>query len=185
MNFQAIPKLYGTNVVPADGPSPCEVMLIGEAPGETDNQTFVPFCGKAGDKLNKALNDAGKARRSVYVTNAVKCRPPLNRQPTWSEILLHRPFLIQEVNEVRPFAIITLGTTATRALLKREKLNDSILNYRYKFLYVCLGRVRLFVTYHPAQAVDQASIYDLIVKDFKRSFKWVESKKELLFQSVR
>jgi uracil-DNA glycosylase family 4 len=74
-----------------EGPKPCDVMIIGEAPGETEDKLGRPFVGKAGKRLDEALIAAGLKRDEVYITNIYKFRPPNNRKPTPEEIVEHLP----------------------------------------------------------------------------------------------
>lgn len=173
-----LPSLYGSNIVPGVGPMPCDLMLVGEAPGKDEDEALKPFVGKAGKKLDEALEASGVKRSGVYITNAVKCRPPSNRTPTWEEILKHRDYLINEIGRVDPKIIVTLGTTATRAVLLRERLSDSLVVLRYKMLFRTYPKVcKVQVTYHPAACFYGPSIFDQIVKDLKRSKKWLEEQR--------
>ena len=83
-------NLFNTNFVLGEGPIPSKIMFIGEAPGEDEDRRGRPFCGLAGRRLNSLLRAAGINRSEIYITNAVKQRPPFNRKPTVEEILAHR-----------------------------------------------------------------------------------------------
>jgi uracil-DNA glycosylase family 4 len=87
-------------------------MIIGEAPGETEDKLGRPFVGKAGKRLNEALIAAGLKRDEVYITNIYKFRPPNNRKPTLEEIVEHWPYLSIELDEVKPRFVLLLGNTA-------------------------------------------------------------------------
>ena len=91
-------------------------MLIGEAPGEVEDQTGRPFVGPAGQLLTKILESAGIPREEVYITNVVKCRPPGNRVPTKEEMAACWEWLAAQIALVNPKIIITLGNTPTHWL---------------------------------------------------------------------
>ncbi len=96
-------------------------MIIGEAPGETEDLTGEPFVGRAGKLLDKILESASLKRESVYITNTVKCRPPKNRPPEPQEIDNCAIYLWMEIQQVKPKLIITLGKTPTQKLLNLKK----------------------------------------------------------------
>lgn len=175
-----LPRLYGSSIVPPDGDIPCDYMFIGEAPGVEEDKALIPLLGKSGEKMCTALNEAGLARREVYITYAVKCRPPLDRRPTWEEISEHRPCLEHEISICKPKVIVTLGSIALRSLLNWEKLPSALVNLRHKMLYRRNpGLTRVFATYAPGASLKGSNIYSLIVNDIKRSVQWVESRKRL------
>lgn len=105
-----------------DGPKDADVFIIGEAPGEYESRTGLPFQGRSGRLLRDTLEDAGL--NSTYITNLVKCRPPENRAPTKEEIAACRPYLDAEMAEVKSKAIVTLGSHASKAVLKVAKITE-------------------------------------------------------------
>ena len=110
-----------TTIVSGVGPDNAKIMIIGEAPGETEDLTGEPFVGRAGKLLDKILESAGLNRKNVYITNTVKCRPPKNRTPTPQEIDNCGVYLWLEIQQVKPRLIITLGKTPLVKLLKLKK----------------------------------------------------------------
>lgn len=100
-------------LVLGSGPIPCRGMIIGEAPGATEEKEGKPFVGQSGDLLEEALAVGGIDRSKVYMTNVYKLRPPNNRTPTENEIGTHAMLLHKELNQVEPHVILTLGSTAT------------------------------------------------------------------------
>jgi uracil-DNA glycosylase family 4 len=105
-----------TTSVFASGSAPARLVLLGEAPGATEDQTGRPFCGASGRLLDTALHTVGLSRESVYVLNAVKCRPPDNRPPTHLEISACSSFLLAQLTALAPAPIVALGASALRAL---------------------------------------------------------------------
>lgn len=105
-----------SNLVLGDGPIPCTGMIVGEAPGATEEREGRPFVGPSGALLEEALEAAGTSRSKVYITNAYKIRPPGNRNPSEAELEAHRGLLEDELSAVSPLVIMTLGNVATGAL---------------------------------------------------------------------
>jgi uracil-DNA glycosylase family 4 len=121
-------------------------MLIGEAPGEVEDQTGRPFVGPAGQLLTKILESAGIPREEVYITNVVKCRPPGNRVPTKEEMAACWEWLAAQIALVNPKIIITLGNTPTHWLLGRS---EGINELRGRF-FLWKGGIEVFPMFHPS-----------------------------------
>jgi DNA polymerase len=142
-----------TQTVFGEGPVPCDVMLVGEQPGDREDIEGRPFVGPAGRMLDKALEAAGLERDAVYVTNAVKHfkneprgKRRLHKRPTAGEIDICKWWLDAELDLVRPKTIVALGASAARALLGRPV---AIEVNRGAAMPLDDERV-LFVTIHPA-----------------------------------
>ena len=117
----------GTQTVFGDGPKRARLMLVGEQPGDAEDETGHPFVGPAGHLLDRALERAGIDREDAYLTNAVKHfkweprgKRRIHKKPRASEIAACRPWLDTEIALVRPEAIVCLGATAAQALLGRS-----------------------------------------------------------------
>jgi uracil-DNA glycosylase family protein len=119
----------GTQTVFGEGPRQAEVMFVGEQPGDQEDKAGRPFVGPAGQLLDRALDEAGIDRKTVYVTNAVKHfkweraekgTRRIHKKPNDAEIRACRPWLDAEIALVRPHVIITLGATASQALLGKQ-----------------------------------------------------------------
>ena len=107
-----------TTVVFGNGKEDADLMLIGEGPGEQEDQTGIPFVGRAGQLLSKMLDTClGLTRDDVYIANIVKCRPPNNRDPEPDEIAACLGYLEQQIKLISPKVIVTLGRVATQSLL--------------------------------------------------------------------
>ena len=122
-----------------------EVMFVGEAPGADEDEQGIPFVGRAGQLLTNMIKAMGLNRDDVYIANVIKCRPPGNRTPEREECETCSPFLLRQIDVVRPKIIVALGAVAAKSLLQ---INDSMANLRgrtYDF-----RNTRLIVTYHPA-----------------------------------
>ncbi|MFH1058493.1 MAG: uracil-DNA glycosylase [Pseudomonadota bacterium] len=133
------------HIVFGTGPQDARVMLIGEAPGEKEDERGEPFVGPAGHLLDKMLAAMGLGRAEVYITNLVKCRPPNNRDPRPEEAAACRPFLEGQLAAIAPRAILTLGRPAAQALLATDA-PISALRGRWHDL----GGIPLLPTFHPA-----------------------------------
>ena len=131
--------------VPGVGPLDAPLVVVGEAPGATEVEEGEPFVGQAGSQLDGALRAAGIDREEVYVTNAVKVRPPNNRSPHVDEVEAWRPVLDAELDRVDPAVVVTLGNTATRALLDTDEGITDLRGRRIEHD----GRV-VVPTFHPA-----------------------------------
>jgi DNA polymerase len=102
-----------TRAVPGEGPADAAVLLVGEGPGEAEDRTGRPFCGRAGEHLDETLRAAGLARERLYITSTVKCRPPRNRTPKPEERATCRAaWLDDQIRLVDPGLVVLLGRTA-------------------------------------------------------------------------
>jgi len=132
-------------VVFADGSDRARVMCVGEAPGAREDETGIPFVGRAGQLLDRLLLSVGLPREDVYICNVLKCRPPGNRNPHPAEIEQCSPFLRRQVALVKPEVIIAFGTFAAQTLLGAKeslgRLRGKVHSYE---------GVPLIATYHPA-----------------------------------
>ncbi len=138
-------KLGRKQIVFGVGNPRAELMFVGEGPGADEDEQGEPFVGRAGQLLNKMIEAMGLKRSDVYIANVVKCRPPQNRTPERDECETCSPFLLRQIEAIRPKAIVALGAVAAKNLLQ---VNDTMSELRSRS-YDFRGS-RLFVTYHPA-----------------------------------
>lgn len=127
------------------GDPDADIMFIGEGPGADEDAQGEPFIGRAGQLLNNMITAMGIQREDVYIANVVKCRPPGNRTPERDECDTCSPFLMQQIDVVKPKVIVALGAVAAKNLLQ---VNDTMGNLRGKFYD--FKDSKLAVTYHPA-----------------------------------
>ena len=134
-----------TNPVPGEGSSTAQLMCIGEAPGATEDETGRPFVGQAGQLLTNILGAINLRREDVFIANVMKHRPPGNRNPTPDEIRACSPYLLRQLELIRPKVILALGTFAAQTLLETTtpigKLRGALHWYH---------GTPLIATYHPA-----------------------------------
>jgi DNA polymerase len=122
-----------------------KVMCIGEGPGAEEDAKGEPFVGRAGQLLTDILKAIKFSREEVYIANIVKCRPPGNRTPSPDEMEKCIPYLMKQIELIKPSLILCLGLTAAQALIKRK---DTLTNFRGKVFDV--KGIKTMVTYHPA-----------------------------------
>ena len=134
-----------TNLVFGVGNPNADLMFVGEGPGADEDAQGEPFVGRAGQLLNNMISAMGLKREDVYIANVVKCRPPNNRTPEKDECDVCSPFLLRQIEVIKPKVIVALGAVAAKNLLA---VNDSMANLRGRW-YDFRG-ARLAVTYHPA-----------------------------------
>ena len=134
-----------TNIVFGVGKMNADIMFVGEGPGADEDAQGEPFVGRAGQLLNYMITAMGISREDVYIANVVKCRPPGNRTPEREECDTCSPFLMRQIDAIKPTVIVALGAVAAKNLLG---LNDSMASLRGR-VYDFRG-AKLIVTYHPA-----------------------------------
>lgn len=151
-----------SRTVPGSGPAPCDVMLIGEAPGAREDELGLPFVGRSGQFLDELLASIGRSRQDVYVTNVVKCRPPGNRDPQPDEIGACRDYLDAQIEAVDPRVIVTLGRFSMARWFPGERISQ----IHGQELEID-GRI-VIPMYHPAAALRDGSLRDVMKQDFAR-----------------
>jgi len=134
-----------TQSVFGSGNKNADWMIIGEAPGQSEDQQGLPFVGKAGQLLTEMLRAIGLDREEVFITNIVKCRPPANRDPKPIEIETCKPYLMRQMALLKPKIIVVLGRIAAQALLNTD---EPIGRLRGKIH--ALNDTPVVVVYHPA-----------------------------------
>lgn len=137
-----------TQVVFADGSAPADVMFVGEAPGQQEDLTGVPFVGRSGQLLSTLIADVGIERSQVVIANVIKCRPPANRDPLPEEVETCRFWLRRQVQLVDPAVICTVGAFATRWALGPDARITKVRGQRF----TVAGRL-VVPTFHPAAAL--------------------------------
>ena len=150
-NHESALKNKAKKLVLYNGNVNSNLMIIGEAPGQEEDEQGIPFVGRAGQLLNKMLLAINVDRKDVYVTNVVPWRPPQNRTPTDQEILEFLPFLQKQIEIIKPKFLYLLGTTAAKAILSTPlslgKLRGKCYEYNTPNLEL---PINVLVSYHPA-----------------------------------
>jgi DNA polymerase len=150
--------------VPGVGPADAAVVFVGEAPGAEEDRTGRPFAGRSGGTFDRLLDDAGLERGAVFVTSAVKCRPPGNRNPRTEELDTCRAaWLERQLDRLRPALVVTLGAVPLRQLTgetrRMRELHGRVRAYR---------GTRLLPTYHPAAAMRFPDLFARAREDVRR-----------------
>lgn len=151
-----------TRAVPGVGPGDARIMIVGEAPGQYEDQQGEPFVGPAGKLLDQLLNGIGLSRADVFITNILKCRPPGNRDPLPSEAEACSPYLEQQLQLIRPEVVLVLGRHALARLLPGY---DSISRLHGKL--IVKDGVSYIPIYHPAAALHNSFLMSPLEQDFK------------------
>lgn len=155
-----------------EGPKEPVLMLIGEAPGEQETLQGRPFVGKAGKNLDRFLELAGLERGEIYISNTVKLRPTKlgktgrisNRPPTKDEIALFRPWLIHEIEIIRPKMIATLGNVPLQALTATKQTIGAV---HGRVIPAGETGLPLFALYHPASLIYNRSLESVYEADVR------------------
>lgn len=155
-----------------EGDHRAKIMFIGEAPGRNEAQTGRPFCGAAGKILDELLASVKILRQDVYITNIVKDRPPMNRDPLPEEIKIYGPFLDRQINIIQPKTIVTLGRYAMGYIMIKFGLENqlktiSLMHGKTFVAEAGYGKINIVPLYHPAVAVYNIHSKDILKKDFQ------------------
>lgn len=134
-----------TNIVFGSGNPRAELMFVGEAPGADEDVQGLPFVGRAGQLLTNMISAMGLTREEVYIANIIKCRPPGNRTPERDECETCSPFLLRQIDAIRPKAIVALGAVAAKTLLGVNEPMSALRGRWFEFRSTPLA-----ATYHPA-----------------------------------
>ena len=137
-----------TQIVYGEGNSNADLVFVGEAPSEQEDQQGQPFVGEAGKLLDKMLAAMGLTRSQVYVCNVVKCHPPQGREPEAQEVSTCQPFLRAQIRSIQPKVVVTMGQLASQVLLNST---DSITTLRGRFHDY--SGIQLMPTFHPATLI--------------------------------
>lgn len=151
-----------SRTVPGSGPADARLMLIGEGPGQREDELGLPFVGRAGQFLDELLASVGLTRLQVYVANVVKCRPPGNRDPVPEELAACGDYLERQITIVNPVVIATLGRFSMArwfADARISRIHGQVARFD--------GRV-VIPMYHPAAALRNPALRDVMKQDFAK-----------------
>jgi DNA polymerase len=150
--------------VPGEGPVWAKIVLVGEAPGREEGLRARPFVGRSGRFLDGLLEEAGLSRRHIYITSAVKCRPPRNRIPRTDELgICKANWLDRQIRLIRPKIIVLLGKTSVIQLLGLKGNLSRLHGQVFGQKGICC-----LVTFHPAAAMRFPQIRRKMKHDFKK-----------------
>jgi len=164
---QCVLRRTCSRVVPGEGSAEAEIMFIGEGPGKKEDELGRPFVGAAGKFLDEMLEIIKLKREQVYIANVVKCRPPENRDPLPEEIEECWPWLIEQIKIINPKLIVTLGRHSMEKFLPGRKISE-IHGKALRKEIDEIGKRVFYTLYHPAAALYNGSMREILIKDFKR-----------------
>lgn len=155
-----------------EGNHDAAIMLVGEAPGKNEAERGRPFCGAAGRILDELLASVDIPRAEVYITNIVKDRPPLNRDPSPEEIACYTPFLDRQISIIRPRVIATLGRFSMQYVMDKcglgtELATISRIHGRVFTGDAGYGAITIIPFFHPAMALYNGSSKAKMREDFQ------------------
>jgi len=153
-----------TNIVPGEGSPTADVLLVGEAPGASEDMQGRPFVGRSGKLLDLLLAEAGLARDDVFITNVVKARPPGNRDPKADEVAHHWPWLEAQLQVIEPELIIPLGRHAMGRFVEGVTITEA---HGRPVEQGEHGRT-IVPWFHPAAAIYNRSLRESLHEDARR-----------------
>jgi uracil-DNA glycosylase len=159
-------KLHGLGrqkIVFGAGNPDADLMFVGEAPGSEEDKQGEPFVGRAGQLLTKIIEAIDLRREDVYIANLIKCRPPGNRNPEPDEMDQCEPFLLRQIDTIRPKVIVALGKFAAQSLLRTTEPITRLRGREFPYRDAVL-----VPTYHPAYLLRQPSAKRDVWADMKR-----------------
>jgi DNA polymerase len=149
-------------IVFGEGNPRATLVFVGEAPGREEDMEGRPFVGQAGELLTRIIKAIDLTREQVYITNIVKCRPPHNRDPKSDEIQTCFPFLIKQLEAIRPKIICALGTFAAQTLLATAERISALRGHFHTYY-----GAKLMPTYHPAFLLRNPQFKKAVWEDMK------------------
>lgn len=153
-----------TQLVFADGNPDADIVFIGEAPGKNEDQQGIPFVGAAGKFLNEMLETIGLKRADIYITNIVKYRPPNNRDPLPEEKQAFLPYLVRQLEVIKPKLVITLGRHSMEYFLPSLKI--SAVHGQPKRIALGTRKQVILPLFHPAAALYNGGLRQTLIDDF-------------------
>ena len=147
-------KDNANKLVFSDGDIDSKIMIVGEGPGQKEDEIGKPFVGEAGLLLNKMLKSIQLDRNKTYITNVVNFRPPENRKPDLSEIKRYKYFLMEHISIIEPKILVLMGSTAMEALFG-SKMKITKERGEWKELIIKNRTYRTIITFHPAYLLRQ------------------------------
>ena len=172
-----------TKLVFGDGSIDSEIVFIGEAPGKNEDEQGKPFVGAAGKFLDEMISSIGMKRSNVYITNIVKYRPPDNRDPFPEEKTAFLPYLVRQLEVIKPKLIVTLGRHSTEVFLPGLKISQ--VHGQPKRIRINLNRGKvdqltdpdssqdglvlvILPLFHPAAALYNGGMRETLISDFEK-----------------
>jgi uracil-DNA glycosylase len=167
-----------TNIVIGKGNESADILFVGEAPGKKEDEQGVPFVGQAGKNLDELLNKVGLSLEDVYIANILKCRPPENRDPSKDEIKAHSPWLLKQIEEIKPKVVCSLGNYATKFFLAGGNVDEmdkqpgiTQVHGKVRVVEVYGKKFKLIPLFHPAAIIYKREL----ISDWEKDMEIVKS----------
>ncbi len=173
-NCECSLKKTATQAVFGNGNPNSQIVFIGEAPGKKEDEEGIPFVGSAGKFLSELLNSVGLERKDVYITNIVKYRPPSNRDPEIKEKEDCNDWLIGELKIISPKLIVLLGKHSMLRFFPEAKISEVHGKLLIRKIPEFEEKLYFMPIYHPAAALYNGAMREVLMKDFKKILKAVE-----------
>ncbi len=157
------------NIVFGEGNSEAGILIVGEGPGATEDETGKPFVGKSGKLLDKIFASIGLGREKLFIANIVKCRPPNNRAPSPSESEICGKYLQRQIEIMKPGIIVALGASAARTLLNTRTGIGLLRGDFHSYM-----GTPVLVTYHPAALLRSPALKRPVWEDMKKLKSFME-----------
>ncbi len=176
------------NIVVGKGNLNADILFVGEAPGKNEDEQGLPFVGRAGKNLDELLFKVGLSLEDIYIANILKCRPPENRDPLPEEIRAHTPWLMEQIKQIKPKVICSLGNYATKFFLSGGDVDNmdkqpGITSLHGNIRFVDIGgiKIKLIPLFHPAAIIYKRDLIPLWEKDMEIVKKEVKENQAKLF----
>ena len=163
-----------TNIVIGRGNLNADILFVGEAPGRNEDLQGLPFVGKAGKNLDELLRKVGLTIDDIYIANILKCRPPENRDPLPEEIRAHTPWLVEQIKQIKPKIICSLGNYATKFFLANADVDlmskqpgITTLHGKPRTIVFEGLTIKLIPLFHPAAIIYKRDLTPLWEKDME------------------
>jgi uracil-DNA glycosylase len=163
-----------TAPVIGQGSLKAKIMFIGEAPGAKEDASGIPFCGRSGKFLDELLVSAKIDREKVYICNIIKCRPPENRDPSEKEIKACSRFIEKQIELISPNVICPLGRLSMKFIMDKFGFSNEVDVIGKVHGKVFKGKKTIIPFYHPAVALYNPNMREVLKKDFKILKKYVD-----------
>ena len=162
------------NIVIGKGNPEADILFVGEAPGRNEDEQGLPFVGRAGKNLDELLAKVGLSLNDIYIANILKCRPPENRNPLPEEIRAHTPWLIEQIKQIKPKVICSLGNYSTKFFLSEGNVDlmdkqpgITSVHGKVKFVEINGTKIKLIPLFHPAAMIYKRDLAPLWEKDME------------------
>lgn len=166
------------SVVIGEGAVPAPCIFLGEAPGEKEDEMGLPFVGRSGTILRTGMSRVGFKPEDYNILNCIKCRPPENRNPTDEELANCRPFLVKQINVIKPKVIVAMGRFAQSFVLGEAPDKIPVVNNGGRITHY-KGDIAALLTFHPSYVSRHSSdeIYFAFLRHLRQAYRLAQGGK--------